>query len=166
MTDENLVIVPGSIASRTQLAKDVNYLQAGLYLQHVPTGLFAYGAYGKEDGDVVYGGGVGAMVADGDHWYVKGGIRQKWTPLGHTVLYGEYGQMDDMINPTIFGAGARSTELTKWGLGVVQEIDAAAMSLWLSYRQYDGEAVNAGGVSIGALDTDVHYVKAGALINF
>ena len=26
----------------------------------------------------------------GETWYVKAGLRQRWTPLGHTVLYGEY----------------------------------------------------------------------------
>ena len=25
-----------------------------------------------------------------DFWYVKAGLRERWTPLGHTVLYGEY----------------------------------------------------------------------------
>ncbi len=28
--------------------------------------------------------------------------------------------------------------MTQWGVGVVQEIDAAAMSLWLSYNHFDG----------------------------
>ena len=27
---------------------------------------------------------------DHDFWYVKAGLRERWTPLGHTVLYGEY----------------------------------------------------------------------------
>ncbi len=50
-----------------------------------------------------------------------------------------------------------------WGLGVVQEIDAAAMSLWLSYRN-----IEADNDAAGALRTaiDFQYVKAGALINF
>ncbi|MEI9902378.1 MAG: hypothetical protein WDN31_22445 [Hyphomicrobium sp.] len=42
----------------------------------------------------------------------------------------------------------------------MQEIDAAAMSLWLSYRhiQYDDNSANS--------YEDFQYIKAGALINF
>ena len=63
-----------------------DYFQAGLYIEHIPTGLFAYGAYGHLDPDSVFV----ANDAANNTWYAKGGIRQRWTPLGHTVLYGEY----------------------------------------------------------------------------
>lgn len=165
VSDENL-----AIPSLGQRDKDVGYFQAGLYIQHVPTGLFAYGAYGKEFGDVNYAGLFNADV-DGNHWYLKAGIRQRWTSLGHTVLYGEYGQMNDMYNPALEVFGTNNSQLTKWGLGVVQEIDAAAMSLWVSYRHYDGDYSGAYGSTDGPIPfsasmDDVHYVKAGALINF
>ena len=83
---------------------------------------------------------------------MKAGLRERWTPLGHTVLYGEYeesndggavGSADGFI--IVGGAqvadihGSSTSETTLWGLGVVQEIDAAAMSLWLSYRHLEGE---------------------------
>ena len=54
-----------------------------------------------------------------------------------------------------------------WGLGVVQEIDAAAMSIWLSYRHFEGDFDLNGAAAGGAFDLDdFQYVKAGALINF
>ena len=31
--------------------------------------------------------------------------------------------------------------MTSWGLGAVQNIDKAAMQLWMSYRQFDPEVV-------------------------
>ena len=170
VSDENLALIPNSavVASidRVQSDKDVGYFQIGGYIQHVPTGLFLYAAYGKENGDVVYSGNTLLPTrydADGDHWYVKAGLRRKWHALGHTVMYGEYGQMNDMLSPTI-GLPGDSSELTKWGLGVVQEIDAAAMSLWLSYRNYDGEHTSPAGVVLN--EVDAQYIKAGALINF
>ncbi len=64
---------------------------------------------------------------------------------------------------------------TLWGLGVVQEIDAAAMSLWLSYRHIDadlgGVGCTNGAATAGRLDAscsteNFQYLKAGALINF
>ena len=178
VSDENLAVIPNALAAslnRQQSDKDVGYFQIGAYVQHVPTGLFLYGAYGKEYGDVNYtsaasilgfANGTARWDADGDHWYVKAGVRQKWTPLGATVLYGEYGQMNDMFGPSLTNDPNSTSELTKWGLGVVQEIDAAAMSLWLSYRNYEGDAHDSNGRLIAGSDTDVHYVKAGALINF
>ncbi|WP_072373696.1 porin [Hyphomicrobium sp. NDB2Meth4] len=125
------------------------YFQVGAYLEHVPTGLFVYGAYGNSQYDLATG--------DSDTYYVKAGLRERWTPLGHTVLYGEY------ENNEASGAFANigsDTEFNLWGLGVVQEIDAAAMSLWVSYRHLDYSNDTATSYE------DFQYIKAGALINF
>ena len=142
------------------------YFQAGLYIQHVPTGLFAYGAYGNAEFDVAAG--------DSDTYYVKGGLRERWTPLGHTVLYGEYEYNEAsgaFVQDTSVGGGApfagvpTDSEFNMWGGGIVQEIDAAAMSVWLSYRhlEYEDNTPNGGA---GVEYEDFQYIKAGALINF
>ena len=31
-----------------------------------------------------------SAITEQDIWYVKAGLRERWHPLGHTVLYGEY----------------------------------------------------------------------------
>ncbi len=49
-----------------------------------------------------------------------------------------------------------------WGLGVVQEIDAAAMSVWVKYRHLSADT---SGTNAFATD-DFDYVGTGALINF
>src|SRR6202012_4684560 len=122
----------------------VGYWQTGAYIEHTPTGLFIYGAYGRE----YWGSGIAGTNNQPDHWMIKGGIRQRWNPLGHTVLYGSYDQRNDMLNAgamdTTLGAltgGAfniTGSELNEWSVGAVQEIDAAAMSLWLQYDHFDG----------------------------
>ncbi|MFT3730732.1 MAG: porin [Hyphomicrobium sp.] len=136
------------------------YLQVGLYVEHVPTGLFAYGAYGHLDDNV-------AGVDSNQTYYVKGGIRQRWVPLGHTVLYGEYEHAENNLPTTIVddGAGtlgvADGTSINMWGVGAVQEIDTAAMSIWLKYRNLDASAAVAG------FDADrFQELTFGALINF
>jgi hypothetical protein len=53
-----------------------------------------------------------------------------------------------------------SSEFKWWGLGAVQEIDAAAMSLWLKYRNYEFED------NTGNDYEDMNEVTFGALINF
>src|SRR5262249_36053701 len=106
----------------------------------------------------------------GNHWYGKVGARERWSKLGHTVVYGEYAEYDDMMGVlpiivnNILPAHDASTKIKLEGIGVVQEIDAAAMSVWLKYRHYEGTA------SFGALGTlpidDFDLVSMGALINF
>jgi hypothetical protein len=149
-----------------------SYSQVGAYIQHVPTGLFAYGAFGKDDSDFFGPGSAGLAGGDGEAWYLKAGIRQRWTQLGHTVLFGEYGRKDDMFSERLASIGATESELWQWGAGVVQEIDAAAMSLWLVYRHFEGEVGCSGqdlracgGATSLELD-DFDVVKFGALISF
>jgi hypothetical protein len=73
----------------------------------------------------------------------KVGIRERWLPLGHTVLYGEYIRAEghdttfDLVEGDSTTATTADTAVKVWGGGVVQEIDAAAMSLWVKYRHLD-----------------------------
>jgi predicted porin len=147
--------------------RDVAYFQIGGYVQHVATGLFVYGAYGEEfndniDIDPQGNGNGGENYDEGEHWYLKAGLRERWSPLGHTVLYGEYAQYNDTLNPLLKDIldVTGNTEIELIGGGVVQEIDAAAMSLWITYRHYEAEIDGQGEFE------DFDLVKAGALINF
>ncbi len=66
------------------------------------------------------------------------------------------------------------SEIQVYGLGVVQEIDAAAMSIWLHYRHLEGEINGIGSNAAVAGYTgdgsetfeDLDMLKFGALINF
>ena len=156
--------------------RDAGYLQIGAYIQHVPTGLFAYGAYGKEYNKNVYYdmpgmAGTGAATTrgepDGHTWYVKAGLRRKWMPLGHTVLYGDYSERNDTFAPNLALFGVTDSKVTQYGLGVVQEIDAAAMSMWINWNHSDPEAHGGRGNHnpLGKFE-DLDVVTAGALISF
>ena len=183
-TDENgpgsLLIIHNKLAAQA--------VQAGAYIEHIPTGLWVYGAYSKEFIDQLIDpalsfqfGGDASDKPEGNQWYVKAGIRQRWTPFGHTILYGEYGRNNDRMSSQAFLAGVTSTELRQYGVGVVQEIDAAAMSVWLGWRHYNADAtctstpdgfcdagagdspsLNAGHNNLNSMD----IIKGGALINF
>jgi predicted porin len=168
VSDDSNAGVPISVSPNTAQPAGSDYFQAGLYVEHIPTGLFGYGAYGHLDQDL-------PGVSANNTYYIKGGIRQRWTPLGHTVLYGEYlraenndaafatvGVFDPVTGlntaaPNAFG----DTQVKVWGVGVVQEIDAAAMSVWVKYRHLS-EDDNVAGFSA----EDFDYVGTGALINF
>jgi hypothetical protein len=138
------------------------------------------GALDQTNG-LVFGAGFGgpAVVLNNqetDAWYVKPFWRKTWSPIGATVLYGEYGQYNDQFAAGRnfcaggFGAGtsvgafcaanivlgtldqpgntfystggvfATDSEVQRWGLGVVQEIDSAAMHLWLRWQHHEMDA--------------------------
>ena len=127
-------------------AVDANYFQIGAYGEHVATGLFAMVDYGTLDNNKV-------VAPDAETWYVKAGLRTHFNALGHTVFYGEY------LNGQDGGFNAGSN-LDVWGLGAVQEVDAAAMSVWIKYRNmsYDD--------NVEKTVKDFDYVGLGAIINF
>lgn len=156
-TDETLAAPVAGLIS-----KDTHHVQAGGYAEHLATGLFAHAAYGREDKDGTTLAG-GLTPPDGAHWYAKAGIRQKWTPLGATVLYGTYGRYIDQIGPGAIALGLDASEVAQVGGGLVQEVDAASLSVWLKYRETRAEISGAAG--LGALD-DLRTLSAGALINF
>ena len=163
-------------------------IQTGAYIEHIPTGLFVYGAYSKEFVDSHTGNFYFDNKPEGNQWYLKAGIRQHWNPLGHTVLFGEYGQNNDRMTAENFSLGMNDSRLRQFGVGLVQEIDAAAMSVWIGWRHYEGDVTcsdqdpfpgnscTRGGIVFGpglglahegknSLE-DMDIVKAGALINF
>jgi len=143
----------------------LEYTQAGLYVENLPSGWFATAGYGHLDQT--------ANVLDNpatDTWYVKSGVRMKLTAIGATIPYAEYlgannsamivndsGTLDDTSDDV--GRVVEGSSTTWWGLGVVQEIDAAAMSVWLRYREHS--------VDVPGVDTkDMSTIVAGAFINF
>lgn len=145
---------------------DVGFFQVGAFVMHTPTGLFLYGAYATENNDTTAVAGGGQNSLEGEHYYIKGGINTKINPLGNTVFYAEYNNKQDSLLSLLQAAGATGSEYELFGIGVVQNIDAAAMSMWLSYRHYDAEVdgLGAGGTTLDVDDFDL--VKFGALIAF
>lgn len=136
--------------------------QVNFAILHQPTGLFANVHYGYEDPDA-------ANIPEGDHLYVKAGIRSKLNSWGSTVFYGEYGLVNDGFNdisdldPNTAGVQTLGTELgvgtvtgsesERYGVGIVQEIDAAAMALWIKWKHHEGEVEGtAGTVDVEDLD--------------
>ena len=192
---------PG-IFNPTNISGDVGYWQSGLYIEHVATGLWVLGNYGREflsdmpGGVNAFGTDLGVLNSEPEHWYVKAGLRERWTSLGHTVMYGFYGKRDDMIGGVNVAADNVTGATTRqYGLGVVQEVDAAAMSFWLQWDHEKADIACGNVVAAGPLATTsngcainqnvvipvggsptatnlgsgfdaINIIKGGALINF
>jgi predicted porin len=156
MNDENTSIaVPAA-------HKDSEFFQAGVYIQHIGTGLFVHGIYGEEDNN---GTALtsGLIEPNSDQYYVKAGIRRKVLPLGATIVYGDYARYNDQLGPAAINQGATSSVLERMGGGIAQEIDSAAMTVYLKYQHYQADIDG-----IAALESleDADFVSFGGLINF
>jgi hypothetical protein len=141
--------------------EDNKIYQVGASALHVPTGLFIYGLYQEEHIEGTNKPiGVNSDAGASKVWYIKGGIKRTWSPLGATVLFGEYAQYQDQFSDlqgnqcgnltTLAGTTnvdaacaafgnvfVTGSEVKRWGVGVVQEIDSAAMHLWARWQHLD-----------------------------
>ena len=157
-----------------------------LSLMHVATGLFAQGFYNEytRGHDIFNGAGassysaIGATKDTAKQWQIQAGIARNWFGIGNTALYGEYSMTRNGYNT--FGLEGANTALysatnggvaytgdnTKnrmWGLGVQQDLDAAAMQLFAGYRNFSLSSDNcsaAGGCK------DISMFIAGSKIRF
>ncbi len=101
-------------------------------IMHVGTGLFVTASAGQQQRDNWNG--------EDTFWHVVGGIEQKWVSLGTTTIFGMGGEADEHEQNLNFDntvAGNDGDSGFFYGAGIVQQIDAAAMDLYLSYRHYD-----------------------------
>jgi hypothetical protein len=127
-----------------------------------------------------WGSTGGATQKPSDQWLIQAGIQKNWFGYGNTSVYGEYGKADDwggsdagrnfagttatsgcpgpnsVCSPTIQNFttvnGVTGTEVTVWGLGVVQGFSAAATDLYAGYRHMDADIhCNAGANCAGAV---------------
>jgi hypothetical protein len=127
-----------------------------LSLLHVPTGLFLQGNY------LVLERVNAGVTREGTSYSIQGGIGQNWFGIGKTNLYGEYAKYENdagLFTATGFNISAAATDTTVWGLGVTQDIDAAAMQLFAGYRNF---TLKEGGADQGTIGVFL----AGARINF
>ena len=130
-------------------------------VMHVPTGLFVDGAWVHREFDSTTGAGTVVNRADFDYWTIRGGlVRKDLMPLGDTTFWGFYANAEDAN--IVVGTNS-SSELDVWGLGVNQAISAAAMDVYLVYKNLSADVVT-GGVAANLEDIDIVYT--GAIIRF
>jgi hypothetical protein len=144
---------------------DCHQIGASLGVMDMGTGLFVHFAYGLRTDEVVEDAG---LDGERERFYTQAGIEKNWFGVGATTLFGEY-EKSNMGNyaAAIFNADGTiaatpafaDAEATVWGLGVVQKFDAAALDLYLTYRNISAE-VNGDDVE------DWSEIYAGAKIAF
>jgi hypothetical protein len=159
---------------------DIRKWQGSASVLHVSSGLFLSGAYANQSyhgtsadelNQFTQGGLVlGENRPDTTFWYLLGGVTRNWTGMGNTAFYGEYGRFEGGADG-LLTAGVDSvfnSEVTFWGIGVVQNVDAAAMELYLAYRRFEASLDTDGAGTwsgTGSMD-DLSVIMSGARIRF
>jgi predicted porin len=145
-------------------ANGENSFVASGSIMHTPTGLFANAAFRNTEIEIAGGS------PDSDNLFVQVGIKQKLNGLGATVVWGEYANSEDGLltgedRAQLFnGLVASGSDYTRWGVGVSQWIDAAALQVYALYQHHEAEIETAGG-SVGGLQA-FDLVVVGGVIKF
>jgi hypothetical protein len=142
---------------------DKKHLGGSLSALHVPTGLFLQGSYTK-----ISSQNEGETVRNGAVWHIAGGISQNFFGVGKTNLYGEYGAGQDMfwVHRTATYASQKGDDSRFWGLGIVQNFDAAALELYAGYRNYSADLQGNNPPATVIPTRSIDVVGAGARIKF
>jgi hypothetical protein len=95
--------------------------------------------------------------APADQWLIQGGIAKNWFGIGNTAIFAEYSKSNDWgaaggifaPNGRTFGvatipggtavAGVTDTGMTMYGLGITQNVDAAATEFYLDGRHFSAD---------------------------
>lgn len=117
-------------------------------VMHLPTGLFGNFAAGQIE--VARAALAGADNPDeGTMWMAQAGIEKRVMPFGATTLYGEYGAYGDILlgntgfsgsgGPSIAAESITGSDVSRWGVGAVQQVDAAALEIYALFNHFDAE---------------------------
>ncbi len=99
---------------------------------------------------------------------MQAGIEKKWLPYGATTLYGDYGHFEGIGDGVVAGGLTLSdSSADRWGLGIVQKFDSAALELYAQafFYQFDG-TLDDGEVAANGDFEDMSLFMIGSRIKF
>jgi hypothetical protein len=154
--------------------------KGALSVMHVASGLFLTVSGGNRElsGNSLAAGSSYAGP-DLSYWHLIGGLSVNHFGFGRTVLFGEYGEASGgLAQASYLGVmtghdTVSDNDITYWGLGVTQHIDAASLELFIAYKNFSVDAhgftggfavLNTGSAAGGAADFST--VLTGMRINF
>ncbi len=142
-----------------------------LSARHKPSGLFAEVSHVTRFYDGVDGGPSSPNL---HYTYGRAGILKRFSTLGKTSVFGELagaeGGLVGGVSPGYTAARGlgRTTDITKadltrWGFGVMQYIDAASTEMYVGYHNYDIDLETTAGP---VATDDINIVYAGTIVRF
>ncbi len=159
-SEDGTAITAGAGGATTGLLQDFfsDFEQVGgsISVMHIPSGLYFAAATAHRD----YETPVDALSDDMSFWYLQVGVERKWLPYGTTTFYGEYGLYEDML--------VDGSEAERWGIGLVQKFDSAAMEVYAqaTFWAFDGAATGLTTAPAAFDADDMTTVMVGSRIKF
>ena len=156
-SQDNGFEAPGKTSLQQDAFSSFTQWGGSVSVQHIPTGIYAAFAAASRDYDDE--DALGDRSDSMNYWYAQLGIEKKWLPYGSTTVYGEYARYDDMV--------VDGSEATRWGFGVVQKIDSAALELYAQATFWSFDGLDGATGVVGAGDPeDLTTVMLGSRIKF
>lgn len=123
-------------------ANKTETLEGGASIMHTPTGIFVSGSFS------FYEDNAAVSASDAEAYFIKAGIKQRWNSLGATAIYGEYAEYNDnTLNQNAAmtiaaGLVGADVDVERYGIGVHQWIDAAAMQVYVKWDHLEINSSN------------------------
>ena len=106
------------------------------------------------------------MVRTATFWMIQGWYHEELVRPGQHVVLRRVRQCRGLHHGAavvIAGLPAATSDVDFFGIGVVQQIDAAAMEVFLGWRRFETDVTGAGA---GSGNSDLDLVHGGARIRF
>ena len=170
-------------ASGNATGVDCEQIGGSLSVLHTESGLYVNLAAGQSTDNNAGALYAGTGEEDSTFYSIEGGIEKKFFPLGKTTIFGQYYDADsgstnrrfftdNAADGPLIGQNARifGADLEMYGFGLVQGIDAAAMSLYVYYRHVEADFDLRQAGTVNEIATpgleDLDMVVAGGIIKF
>lgn len=177
--DANLIDDCLAVSASHNPDADCKQVGGSLSIMHLESGLYVTGAAGWRKDDNINDLFDAPSRADNTSTFyaIEAGIEKKFFDLGKTTIFGQYydhqggsnDRTDLSFNNNVTNFNIANAELQMYGGGIVQGIDAAAMSLYVYYRHVEGDVTlvnNAGVTQANPGIEDLDLVVAGGMIKF
>ncbi len=134
---------------------DFTVLSGSISVMHVPTGIYGAFAAGQREYD---------DGPDARFWYAQLGIDRKFLAYGSTTFYGEYGSYEDVVLQNAPIGAYSDSQADRWGVGVVQKFDSAALELYAQATFWSFDATTGVGTDLNL--EDMSTIMLGSRIKF
>ena len=178
---------------------DCNSIQASASLLHTASGLYLSGGWAQMQDklsqralNTALGNNAASIAAAGaakgesSAWWVQAGWQARLNTLGSTIFWGQWTEystglgvatsnvqtlaVGDVLNNTGGTALIAGTSTNVWSLGISQNIDAAAMTLYAGFHNYETSGTlirqSTGARSSARAIDDMQLFYTGATIRF
>lgn len=146
-------------------------------IMHEDTGLYVTAGAGWSQTDAVDGLYGGNADDESTFYSIEAGIERKFFPIGKTTLFAQYYDVDSgstdravSVDGVATGGSVIGADLQMYGGGIVQEVSAASMLLYVYYRHveadFDLANIGTGAPVVGPGFEDLDMVVAGGMIKF